>query len=183
MKDKSILIERTTCKLGAQNFNECLKNSFNENWPSLHNPNKNDKFPLLDPFFFEFAALNFSRLNLFKGSFAIKNMTLVGQNQLKFTKIETTQNGPTLKVSAFGQLSQFVASGWFRSNLIVNELPFNSKGQFHLTCSDVRAKLVVTGDLISNGTDFNIKNIDLTPNVKNMKFNITSPGVDKNVSK
>lgn len=180
MQDSKAFTERSTCKLGEQNFNECVKSSFNENWPSLHNPNKNEKYPLLDPFFFEYADINFNRSKLFKGSFAIKNMTLLGANQLRFTKIESVQNGSMLKVTANAFLSQFVSSGWSRSNILFNEFRYNTKAKFHLTANDVKAKFVVTGDLSDDGS-FKIKNIEMTPTVKNMKFNITN--ADKSASK
>lgn len=110
-------------------------------------------------------------------------MTLVGQKELKFTKLEAVRNETAMKVTANAQFSQLVASGWFRSNILVNEFRYNAKARFHLICSDVKAKLVVSGALTDDGTSFDIKSIDMTPTVKNMKFNITAIGADNNVSK
>ena len=110
-------------------------------------------------------------------------MTLEGQKQLEFSKIETIQNNTAVKLTAYTRLNQFAASGWFRSNVRVNEIPYNTKAQFNLVCDDVKSKIIVTGDLVDGGSSFNIRNIELTPKVKNMKFKITGLGSDPNVSK
>lgn len=110
-------------------------------------------------------------------------MTLEGQKLLEFSKIETVQNGTAVKLTAYTRLNQFAASGWFRSNVRVNDFLYNTKAQFRLVCDDVKSKIIVTGDLVDGGSSFNVRNIELTPKVKNMKFNITGLGSDPNVSK
>lgn len=138
---------------------------------------------MLDPFFFEYGEIQFNRSKIFKGSFALKNMTLEGQKMMRFTKIETSQNQTSVKVVVNGQLDQLKSSGWFRSNILVNDFRYNSKGRYNLICTDVKTKVVVIGDLGDDGTSVNIKSINVIPIVKNMKFNITGLGTDNNVSK
>jgi Haemolymph juvenile hormone binding protein (JHBP) len=175
--------EPSICSLGAQDLNDCLKKSFNENWPLLHNPKPNENYPSIDPFFFDYGKVQFNRSKLFRGTFAIKNMTLEGPKSLKFQSVETSSNETNMVVTAISKADQLVASGFFRSNLQVAEFSLKTNGQFHLICDEIKAKFVMNGDLTEGGKRFDIQKFDLFTNIKNMKFNITGLEGDKNFSK
>lgn len=165
--------EPASCKPAASDFNDCLKNAFNENWPTLHNPKTNEQYPSLDPFFYDYGEVRFNRSKIYSGTFAIANMTLEEAKMMKFTKVEAVFNETSMKVTAIGQNDKLIASGRFKSNLKINEFQIKSNARFHLIMQDVKAKFVIIGDMIDDGQSFRVKKFQMIPTVKNMKFNIT----------
>lgn len=154
------------------------------NFPSLHNPSNNKEFPLVDPYFFDFAQINFTRSKVAKGNFVIRNMTIFGAATTKFIDLKIkpgTKNAMTVITNV--SLAQIKAIGKFKSELTISEYAFNSRGQFDVIMSGITAKFVVNGNLIDNGETFNVTRFAMFPNVSNMKFNVTGTGRDENLSK
>lgn len=170
----------TTCKLTDSN---CIRKSLEENFPKLHNPSNNKDFPLVDPFFFDLGLIDFSKSKTVRGTFTIKNMTILGANALKFNNLETKVDRNFLTVTTNVSVDHLFASGWFKSNLSVSEFLFVSRGQFNNSMDDIRAQFKISGNLIDNGQRFNVTDFEMLPYVKNMKFNIVGIVTNENISK
>lgn len=173
------LLGSTSCKLTDSN---CIKNTLEKNFPFLHNPNNNKEYPLIDPFFFELGLINFNRSQTARGTFTVKNMTILGANAVKFENLATKINGKFATVTTNISVQQLFASGWFKSDLSVSEFMFVTKGQFNLTMDDIKSQFIINGNLIENGHRFNVSDLEMRPIVKNMKFNVVGIVKNENIS-
>jgi Haemolymph juvenile hormone binding protein (JHBP) len=148
----------------------------------LHNPSGNADFPLVDPFFFEFGQILFNRSGRSHGSFTIKNMTIVGASTGSFDKLKTSFNESHLVITTEVSLPQVKSSGWYKSDLIINDFSLVSRGKFKLLCEEVTAKFIISGHFTDNHKRFAVDDFEMLPTVKNMKFNITHLVADENLS-
>lgn len=172
----------SSCELNDRDLNECIRKSFQENFPKLHNPSGNPKFPLIDPFFFDFGQIFFNRTGRASGTFAIKNMTVLGGNSVKFDNLRTSFNDSDMVITTTISVPQVKASGWFKSDLVINSFSFVSRGKFKLTCDEITAKFIIAGHFKENRQRFMVDGFEMLPTVKNMRFDITHLVADNNLS-
>lgn len=169
--------EISSCKLADH---DCIKKSLQEKFPSLHNPSKNKEFPLIDPFFFDLGETVFNRSTV-RGSFTIKNMTIIGGSSLKFQDVQTSTSGGKVSVVSNVVVPKVFASGWYKSDLTVSSFKFVSRGKFNVTMEDISAKFTMTGKL--NSQRFTVESFEMQPKVANMKFHLTGLLKDAELSK
>lgn len=159
-----------------------MKQGFQEKFAYLHNPSQNKDFPLIDPFFYDYGKTVFNRTKQLRGTFVIKNMTVIGANEVQYVKTQTKLNETSMTVKNDITLARFKASGWFDSDISVLEFPFNTHARFKVIADDISAQFVIIGEFEDNGKHFNVKSFNFVPTVKNIKFDITGFGPDKQLS-
>lgn len=177
----NLLTDQSTCKITERALNECIQNSFQQNFPSLHNPSKNKDYPTIDPFFFEAGSVNFTSWKTARGSFSVNNMTIIGGKTIKFNNLMTkpSKNGMTITTDIL--TSKLDVSGWYDSNLVVGAFEFVSKGSFKLAIKDITGQFIIKGNFDRKGEKLQFKSFDLKPVIRSMTFELKGEKKDANI--
>jgi hypothetical protein len=169
----------------GKNLNECIKNTINEKFVKLHNPNKNALFDTIDPFWFEKGAILFTKAKDVRGTFSVQNITIVGGKKFVAKNVSMeTKNDDVKIVTNFG-LEKIISDGSFQCDLKLNDLMIKTSGKFNVTMIDAGGKLLITGKLVNKKDGLKqliVSNCDLLLVVKDMKFKITGLARDDNIS-
>lgn len=176
--------ESTTCRFSEQNFNECIRNSFQQNFPNLHNPRVIHKeYPTIDPYFFDYASIVFNRTKTVRGIFTLRNMTLAKGSSIKFNDLKAEFNETGIRLRTRVSVQQLISSGWFKNDISFFDVRFASLGEFKLICDEITATFVIKGSFDDDGTRVKVKSFEMQPLVKKMIFDVKRKGVDEKTSK
>lgn len=170
------------CNFGDKNFGKCLSDAINENFPKLHNPNKNAPIDTVDPYFFELGDVIFNGTSLARGIFTILNTTVEGAKNLNVQSASVEKNEDKMNILGDLKVSLASADGFFNSNLSISELLFITKGKFKGIFENTSGKFNISG-ILENNENFRVNDFDINLVVGKMTFKLSGITKDETISK
>lgn len=140
----------------------------------------------MDPFLYDSLTFSYKNSGSFVGSFNLRSVKTFGISRGKVQSVKSDFTGGVMKIQAEVFFPKLFSTGNYKSNITLNSLKLDSKGQYNLTMKDVKTKLRIKGKLVKEDDGefyMRVSRFDIIPEPNDIHISVSGLFPDENLSK
>lgn len=145
------------------------------------NANTPIDLPAIDPFTYDSVTFSYKNSDLLNGVFTLRKVKTYGMSRGKVQTVKSDFKDDTMTIQAEVFFPKLFSTGNYNSNMSMNGVKVQSKGQYNITLKDVKAKWNIKGKVDGNGF-MQLNKFDIFPEANDMKISASGIFPDQNLS-